>query len=30
MSLEMTGFILQVEETYGFEIPIEEYESLKT
>jgi|GEM_PF-4645078 len=30
MSLDMTEFIMRVEETYGFEIPIEDYESLKT
>jgi acyl carrier protein len=30
MSLDMTDFVMQVEETYGFEIPDEDYESLKT
>jgi len=30
MSLDMTEFIMQIEETYGFEIPDRDYESLKT
>ncbi|HEY3964638.1 MAG TPA: phosphopantetheine-binding protein [Planctomycetaceae bacterium] len=30
MSLDMMDFIMQVEKTYGFEIPDEDYESLKT
>lgn len=30
MSLDMTDFIIQVEETYGFEIPDQDNESLKT
>ena len=30
MSLDMTEFVMQVEDTYGFEIPNEDYESLKT
>jgi len=30
MSLDMMDFVMQVEETYGFEIPAEDYEFLKT